>query len=121
MLGSVVSSARCKSLITLPVLAVIAISGIFYPITSLPHWLQWGGQFLPIFWLGLGTRSALLPDSAVSIEIAHSWRHLETIGVLGGWAVIGLIATPIVLRRMARRESGSRVTQRREKALQRTA
>lgn len=121
VLGSVVSSARGQTLITLPILAVIAISGIFYPITSLPHWLQWVGQSLPIYWLGLGMRSALLPNSAVSIEIGHSWRHLETIGVLGGWAVIGLILAPIVLRRMARRESGSRVTQRREKALQRTA
>jgi ABC-2 type transport system permease protein len=53
------------------------------------------------------------------VEIGHSWRHLETLGVLGAWATVGLILAPIVLRRMARRESGSRVADRREKMLQR--
>jgi ABC-2 type transport system permease protein len=39
--------------------------------------------------------------------------------VLGAWALLGLLLAPIVLHRMARRESGSRVAERREKALQR--
>jgi ABC-2 type transport system permease protein len=65
-------------------------------------------------------RSALLPDSADTVEIGESWRHLETIGVLGTWAILGLIVAPIVLRRMAQRESGSRVAERREQLLQRT-
>jgi ABC-2 type transport system permease protein len=69
--------------------------------------------------MGLGMRSALLPDALASVEIGHSWRHLETVGVLGAWAVAGLVLAPIVLRRMARRESGSSVAARREKAMQR--
>jgi ABC-2 type transport system permease protein len=64
-------------------------------------------------------RSALLPDSAVGVELGGSWRHLETIGVLGAWAVLGLIVAPIVLHRMARRESGARVAERRDKLMQR--
>jgi ABC-2 type transport system permease protein len=70
-----------------------------------------------MYWLGLGMRSALLPASAVSVEIGQSWRHLETIGVLGVWAMLGLVLAPIVLARTARRESGSNVAERREKAL----
>ena len=70
----------------------------------------------PIYWLGLGMRSALLPEQAVGVEIGDSWRHLETIGVLGVWAVLGLLVAPVVLRRMARRESGSSVAERREGA-----
>jgi ABC-2 type transport system permease protein len=73
-----------------------------------------------MYWLSLGMRSALLPDAAGSVELGGSWRHLETFGVLGAWAVLGLIVAPIVLRRMARRESGSRVAERREQLLQRT-
>ncbi|WP_283136467.1 ABC transporter permease [Rhizohabitans arisaemae] len=119
VLGSVFATARAQGLLILPILGLIAISGIFYPLTSLPEWLQWTAQIFPIYWLGLGMRSALLPDSAVAVEIGESWRHLETVGVLGVWAVLGLILAPIVLRRMARRESGSRVAERREKALQR--
>lgn len=119
VLGSVFTSARSQGLLTLPILGMIAISGIFYPITWMPGWLQWIAQVFPIYWLGLGMRSALLPGSAVSVELGHSWRHLETVGVLGAWAVLGLALAPIVLRRMARSESGSSVAERREKALQR--
>jgi ABC-2 type transport system permease protein len=121
ILGSVFTTARVQGLIQLPVLGLIAISGIFYPITALPTWLEWLGQLTPIYWLGLGMRSALLPDSAAVVEIDGSWRHLETVGVLGVWAVAGLLLAPVVLRRMARRESGSKVAERRERALQRVA
>jgi ABC-2 type transport system permease protein len=119
VLGSLFPSARSQGLLTLPIIGMIAISGIFYPITSLPDWLQGIAQIFPIYWLGLGMRSALLPDSMVSVELGESWRHLETVGVLGSWAVLGLLVAPVVLRRMARRESGSSVAVRREKALQR--
>ncbi|GAA1719998.1 ABC transporter permease [Kribbella yunnanensis] len=117
VLGSVFTSARAQGLIQLPMLGFIAISGIFYPLTALPSWLEWIGQLTPIYWMGLGMRSALLPDEAVVVELGESWRHLETAGVLGVWAVAGLLLAPVVLRRMARRESGSAVADRRERAL----
>jgi ABC-2 type transport system permease protein len=117
VLGSLIPSARSAGLLTLASGGLIAISGIFYLITHLPHWLQWAGQVFPFYWLGLGMRSALLPATMASVEIGHSWRHLATVGVLGGWAVIGLVAAPFVLKVMARRESGSSVAARREKAM----
>src|SRR4029453_15021789 len=115
MLGALISSPRGAGYISLPVMGLIAISGIFYPVTALPGWLQGIAQAFPMYWLGLGMRSALLPPAAVSVELGGSWRHLETIGVLGAWAVLGLLVAPIVLHRMARRESGSRVAERRQK------
>jgi ABC-2 type transport system permease protein len=117
VLGSLIPNARSVGLLTLASGGLIAISGIFYPITHLPPWLQWAGQVFPFYWLGLGMRSALLPASLASVEIGHSWRHLATFGVLGAWAVIGLVLAPVVLRRMAQRESGSSVAARREKAM----
>jgi ABC-2 type transport system permease protein len=105
----------------LPLMGLVAISGIFYPISGYPEWLQSIGHVFPVYWLGLGMRSALLPDSMAAVESGGSWQHLETFGVLGAWAVVGLVAAPIVLRRMARRESGSTVAARRERALQRAA
>ncbi len=119
--GSMFTDPRNMGLVMLPVMALIATSGIFYPITAFPVFLQWIAQVFPIYWLGLGMRSALLPDSLVAVEIGESWRHLETVGVLGTWAVVGLVLAPIFLRRMARRESGSSVAARREKAMQRSA
>ena len=41
-----------------------------------------------------------------------------TVLVLGAWAVVGLLVTPRVLRRMARRQSGSQVQEARDAALQ---
>jgi ABC-2 type transport system permease protein len=117
VLGSLFPSARSAGLMTLFIGGIAAVSGIFYPITHLPHWMQWVGQVFPLYWLGLGMRSALLPVSLASVEIGHSWRHLATFGVLGAWAVAGLLLAPVLLRRMARHESGSAVAARREKAM----
>ncbi|BCJ54630.1 transport permease protein [Actinoplanes sp. NBRC 14428] len=119
VIGSVIDSARNLGLIMLPLIGLVAISGIFYPISAMPGWLQGVAQGFPVYWLGLGMRSVFLPDASTAAELGHSWRQLETAGVLGLWAVAGLILAPAVLRRMARRESGSAVAARREKAMQR--
>jgi ABC-2 type transport system permease protein len=119
IIGSLFSSPRSMGLVMLPIFGLIATSGIFYPITNFPSWLQVVGQIFPIYWLGLGMRSAMLPSDLAAVEFGHSWRHLETLGVLGAWALVGLVVAPIILRRMARRESGSSVAARREKFLQR--
>jgi ABC-2 type transport system permease protein len=119
VLGSVFDNPRNMGLVMLPVIGLVAISGIFYPITSMPGWLQGVAQGFPIYWLGLGMRSVFLPDSLAAVELHHSWWHLATFGVLTAWAVAGLIVAPIILRRMARRESGSAVAARRERAMAR--
>jgi ABC-2 type transport system permease protein len=120
VIGSLVRSPNSAfGLAMLPSMGLAAISGIFYPITALPGWVQALAQAFPIYWLGLGIRSGLLPDAAAAVELAGSWRHLETAAVLGAWAVVGLLIAPGVLRRMARRESGSSVEARRHQHLQR--
>jgi ABC-2 type transport system permease protein len=118
-LGALISSPRGAGYLSVVVLGLAAISGIFYPVTALPQWLQWVAQAFPMYWLGLGMRSALLPHAAAAVEIGQSWRSAETAAALGAWTLAGLVVAPIVLRRMARRESGSRVAERRERALQR--
>lgn len=102
----------------LPVLVLTGISGIFYPIQSLWGWVQVVAQLFPMYWLGLGMRSAFLPASAASLEIGDSWRTAETVGVLSVWAIVGVLVAPIVLRRMARRQSGSQVEAARQEAVQ---
>jgi ABC-2 type transport system permease protein len=113
------SSASGFGLSFLPIVGLVAISGIFYPISALPGWVQGLAQVFPVYWLGLGARSVLLPDSAVAAEIGESWRHLQTLGVLSLWAVVGIPLALAVLRRMARHESGSAMEDRKERALHR--
>ncbi len=119
VLGSVFDNPRNLGFVMMPIMGLVAISGIFYPITAMPGWVRDLAQIFPIYWLGLGMRSAMLPGNAAVVELGHSWRHWETLGVLAAWAAVGLVIAPIMLRRMARRESGSRVAARQERAMAR--
>jgi hypothetical protein len=77
--------------------------------------------------VGVNVATMSTSPSAASCGLVanSSWGTLAwalTLGMigtqlLGAWALAGLIAPP-VLQRMARRESGSRVAERRERALQ---
>lgn len=120
LIGSAVQSPRVIGgfgfLITM---GLAMISGLFFPMTALWGWVQTLVQVFPLYWLGLGMRSVFLPAEAAALEVGESWRTLETIGVLGAWAAIGLIVGPILLRRTARRESGAAMEARRTVAMQR--
>ncbi|WP_367130057.1 ABC transporter permease [Saccharothrix sp. HUAS TT1] len=119
VLGAVFGSTQSLGFVTLLIMVLVVVSGVFYPITALPGWLQQVGQAFPLYWTGLGLRSALLPDSVAAAEVGGSWRPLWTAVALGAWAAAGLVLAPVVLRRMARRESGSSVAAKREQVAQR--
>jgi len=120
VLGSLFRSVRSAAIVVmLGTMVLFGISGIFTPIATQPTWMQWAGQAFPPYWLGLGVRSALLPANLAAVEIGHSWRPLATAGVLGAWAIAGLVLAPVLLRRAARREAGSSVAARRERVLSR--
>lgn len=119
VIGPLLPNSHSFGLVMFPLCAVAAISGIFYPLTRLPEWLQWVGQAFPLYWLGLGARSAFLPDPMVLGEIGRSWRYLPGVGVLAAWAVVGTLLSPFMLRRMTRQEAGSKLVSRRDKAMQR--
>lgn len=120
VIGSIVKSSNSGWGITFfAISGITAVSGIFYPITALAGWLQVIGQIFPVYWLGLGVRSALSPASAAAAEIGGSWRTLETVAVLGVWAVIGMAIAPRILRRMAQRTSGSDMEARKQQVLNR--
>jgi ABC-2 type transport system permease protein len=114
-LGSVMKSQMQGVLVPLTCGLLAVASGLFFPITLLPAWLQLLVQAFPVYWIGVGARSAMHPAQLVAAELGGSWRTLEMFGVLGVWTAIGLILAPVLLRRMARRQSGSAVAQVRER------
>lgn len=123
-LGMVIGSlARKPSHVStwglLPVLGLGAISGIFVPIAALWGWVQTLTQVFPMYWLGHVMRWAFLPDEAAVLELGGQWRVLEGVLVLVAWCVVGVVVSGPVLRRMARRESGSAVEARRQERMQR--
>lgn len=107
IIGSLVKSSGAGFGLTFfPLVVLVAISGIFYPISALPAWVQWIAQMFPVYWLGLGLRSVFSPAAAAALELGGSFRPLATFLVLAAWAIAGLLLAPPVLRRMARRTSG---------------
>jgi ABC-2 type transport system permease protein len=117
VLGAVLPNVqKLSSWGMLPALLLTAISGIFFPVQALWGWVQAVAQVFPVYWLGLGMRSAFLPDAAAAVELTGSWRTGHVALVLTAWAVVGLLVTPVVLRRMARRQSGSQVAAARDTA-----
>jgi ABC-2 type transport system permease protein len=119
MIGATVpSTQKVGTWGMLPVMVLTGISGIFYPIQRLWDWVEVVAQVFPMYWLGLGMRSAFLPESAAALEVGGSWRTAETVLVLAAWAGVGMLATPPLLRRMSRRQSGSEVEAARQAAVQ---
>jgi ABC-2 type transport system permease protein len=98
-------------LVPLTCALLVIASGMFFPIILLPTWLQSLVLAFPVYWVGLGARTAMLPAHMVAAELGGSWRTVEMFAVLGVWAAIGLALAPVLLRRMARRQSGSAVAE----------
>ncbi len=103
----------------LPVIGLAAISGIFTPITALWGWVQVVAQVFPMYWLGHALRWAFLPDGAATLELGGQWNLLGAFAVIAAWGAVGLVLTPRILGRMARRESGSAVEARKAERMQR--
>lgn len=119
VLGASLRTPVLLAFVSLIVYGGMAISGIFYPISALPDWLQVIGRLLPTYWLGVGLRSALLPPEAVALELGGSWQVWQTVVALGLWSAVGVALAPTALRRMARRQSGSMVSAARDRIMAR--
>ncbi len=117
-LGAVLPNPReALALIMLPVMGLLVTSGTVFPITSLPVPVQQVASVFPLKWMAQGLRAALLPDAAQAAEAAGAWELPLVALVLTVWAVLGFLLAIPLLRRAARRESGSRLTARHRAAV----
>lgn len=119
VLGAVFRSMMAFAWSMMGIYALAAVSGLFFPATLMPTWLQWVAQATPLYWIGRAFRGVLLPETAAAAEIGGEWRMTLTLAVLLVWAVVGMLLAPVLLRRMARRQSGSTVAAARERVLNR--
>ncbi|GAA1456429.1 ABC transporter permease [Nocardiopsis exhalans] len=120
VLGSLISNPRMGvGLAMLPLMGLVGISGIFTPMDFLPGWIQGIALVFPVYWIGEGVRAALFPVEVLAAG-GYGVPELSLVaGVLALWTVIGFLVAQAVLRRMARRTSGSRVQAAREEAMKR--
>ncbi|OOC55950.1 MULTISPECIES: ABC transporter permease [Nocardiopsis] len=120
ILGATLTNPRTGvGLIMVPVLGLVMTSGVMMPVTVMADWIQTAVRFFPVYWIGLGVRAALMPADYAALELTGTWQLPQVAGVLALWALVGFAVAQWVLRRMARRESGSRVQAAREKAMKR--
>ncbi|MFE1801887.1 ABC transporter permease [Streptomyces sp. NPDC059517] len=118
-IGAVLPNPReALALIMLPTMGLLFTSGTVFPITALPVSVQQVAAVFPLKWMAQGLRSALLPDTARTAEVAGSWELPMVALVLTAWSVLGFLLAVPLLRRAARRESGSRLSARHRKAAQ---
>ncbi|GAA2685064.1 ABC transporter permease [Streptomyces lunalinharesii] len=116
-IGAVLPNPReALALIMLPAMALLVTSGAMFPLTTLPTVVQNIASVFPLRWMAQGLRASLLPDAARAAEPAGSWQLPTVAAVLAAWAVLGFLLAVPLLRRAARRESGSRLTARQSKA-----
>ena len=115
VLGSIFRSMMTFAWVMIGIYVLAAVSGLFFPLSVLPPAVEWLARATPLYWIGAAFRWVMLPG----VEVAGDPPALVTLLVLLAWAVVGLVVAPVVLRRMARKQSGSAVAAARERVLTR--
>jgi ABC-2 type transport system permease protein len=85
------SATNSFPVITLPLLVLQFISGVYVPFSSVPPWLQHIAALFPLKWMSQSLRSVFLPAQAASLEPAHAWQNGQTALVLAAWIIGGLV------------------------------
>ncbi|WP_449061295.1 ABC transporter permease [Planomonospora algeriensis] len=111
-LGCLLPGPKAAGILALPMMALMVTSGVMLPMTYMPEAVQWAAQAFPLYWQSLGLRAAFLPDAMLAAEIGGSWRLPYVAVALAAWAVAGMLLAPVLVRRVTRRESGSRLAER---------
>jgi ABC-2 type transport system permease protein len=96
LLGIAVSSVPrsgrgAAAVLNLPYLVLQFISGVYFTFSGLPSGVQRAGAVFPLKWICQGLRSALLPDTLLPAEPAHSWEHGRIALVLAAWGIGGFV------------------------------
>jgi ABC-2 type transport system permease protein len=84
------SSRSAAAIISLPYLLLQFISGVYFPFTTLPKFMQEIAAIFPLKWMCQGLRSVFLPNVALTAEPAGSWEHWKVALILLAWGIAGL-------------------------------
>ncbi|MEV5704243.1 ABC transporter permease [Actinoallomurus sp. NPDC052274] len=104
-ISSVPRSGRsAAAVLNVPYLVLQFISGVYFTFGDLPSGVQQAGALFPLKWISQGLRSALLPDTLLAAEPAHTWEHGRTALVLAAWGVAGLVLCLTTFRWKRRRD-----------------
>jgi ABC-2 type transport system permease protein len=91
LIGQVGTPDSMQPIMSLTMMAMSMLGGIFIPIDSMPSWLMNVAEILPSYWLGQVGRGAVTSD--LSVNLGHA------VLVLAGWTVVLAL---VVVRRYRR-------------------
>ena len=101
VIGSLLSGPKtAAAILALPTMLLMLVSGVMFPLESLPGLVRGIAQVFPLYWQALGLRAAFLPDSILATEAGGSQALGRAAAVLGTWAVGGMVLAPWLLRRV---------------------
>ncbi|WP_405088084.1 ABC transporter permease [Microbispora sp. NBC_01389] len=97
--SALIPNARsAPAIVTLPFLVLQFISGVFFPYSQLPAWMQTIAAWFPLKWMTQGLRSVFLPESFAVVEPAGTWELGRIAAVLGAWCVAALVLSLLTFR-----------------------
>jgi ABC-2 type transport system permease protein len=85
-------------MVTLPVILLSFVSGVYFTWNQLPDWMQNVASIFPLKWIAQGMRSVFLPDDPSAFERGDSWQTPQTAIILAVWLVAGLILARLTFR-----------------------
>jgi len=96
--SAIPNSRSAPAIVTLPFLVLQFISGVFFPYSQLPAWMQTIAAFFPLKWMTQGLRYVFLPEDFAKVEPAGVWELGHVAAVLGAWCVAGLVLSMLTFR-----------------------
>jgi ABC-2 type transport system permease protein len=103
--SSVARTGRSGAAVVTPIALILQfISGVYFPFTDLPAWMQQLAALFPLKWMCQGMRAVFLPDSFAKQEVAGSFELGRVALVLGAWCVAGLVLCLLTFRWTTKRD-----------------
>ncbi len=89
--SSVPRTGKSAGAVVIPVVLILQfLSGIYFPFSQIPSWVQTFSGFFPLRWMAQAMRSVFLPDFMVSQEPGQTWALGTGALIMGAWLIVGL-------------------------------
>jgi ABC-2 type transport system permease protein len=90
--SSVPRNGKSAGAVVVPVVLILQfLSGIYFPFSQIPTWVQTFSGIFPLRWMAQAMRSVFLPDFMVAQEPGQTWALGTGALVMGAWLVVGLL------------------------------
>jgi ABC-2 type transport system permease protein len=103
--SAVPRNGKSAAAVVVPVVLVLQfLSGIYFPFSQVPAWVQTFSGLFPLRWMAQAMRSVFLPPTMVAQEPGQTWALGTGALVMGAWLIVGLALAFRFFRWQARKD-----------------